>query len=202
MSQSEITAFTILLTVAFIATNWWIITKTNFLRESGKAGAPFSWARSQLFMWTILVVAISVTHWIVNGFKTFELNDTCLVLLGITSASSVASMAIPASRKVSKNKELYAFKDNNPSHQWFHDILRDENDTPSMSRLQNVLFTFVYLVVFVSAFVIADGKTLPDFDQTAYLLMGISGGTYVVNKGLTMGNGNQNEGEKVEPDNK
>lgn len=197
MSKSEITAYTFILIGAFFAVQWYIVKKTNFLRESGKPEAPFSWARSQLFMWTFFVIVISVTHWIVNGWGTFELNDTCLVLLGITAASSVASMGIPASRKVSKNKTAYAFKDDHNSHHWFHDILMDENGTPSISRLQHVLFTFVYFVVFIAAFASAGGESLPKFDEQAYLLMGISGGTYVVNKGLTTANDPDANANKV-----
>jgi len=198
MNKSQIIIFIFLLIVAFIAIQWFMIKKTNYLRESGKTGAPFSWARSQLFMWTFFVVVVSVTHWIVNGWGSYELNDTCLVLLGITAASSIASMGIPASRKVSKNKVNYAFKDDNDSHHWFHDILMDENGSPSIARLQHVLFTFVYFAVFVAAFAATKGGSLPDFNEQAYLLMGISGGTYVVNKGLTVAHeAGSNVGEKA-----
>ena len=69
----------------------------------------------------------------------------------------------------------------------FADLLKDPTtDKASLSRLQFLIFTFVIAISFVIC-VLGDGKAAPIFPYvppTVLVLLGISGGTYAVSKGV------------------
>ena len=64
------------------------------------------------------------------------------------------------------------------------DILKDAHGQLSMARLQQAIFTFVYAIIFISQFIKAVFETYPYFEPNAYVLMGISAGTYLFGKSL------------------
>ncbi len=69
----------------------------------------------------------------------------------------------------------------------FADLLKDPTtDKASLSRLQFLIFTFVIAISFVIC-VLGDGEAPPVFPYvppTVLVLLGISGGTYAVSKGV------------------
>jgi len=69
------------------------------------------------------------------------------------------------------------------SKSFWKDILMDDSGQFSITRLQQLIFTFAYVLVFISSF-FYNGLEYPEFQQNAFVLMGISTGTYLVGKGL------------------
>ena len=64
------------------------------------------------------------------------------------------------------------------------DILKDDNGQLSIGRLQQFIFTLIYVVIFLTSFFASNMKEYPDFHENAFTLMGISAGTYLIGKGL------------------
>ncbi len=61
-------------------------------------------------------------------------------------------------------------------------LISDENSHASLSRFQFLIFTFV---IALSLFLItAANKSFPTIDPGIFALLGISGGSYVVSKGI------------------
>src|SRR5262245_47466850 len=66
--------------------------------------------------------------------------------------------------------------------QW---LISEESGAASLSRFQFLVFTFVIVSVFLMmAFSTLDKGTWPDIPNTVLGLLGISGGSYVVSKGI------------------
>jgi len=69
------------------------------------------------------------------------------------------------------------------SKSFWKDILMDDSGQFSITRLQQLIFTLAYVLVFISSF-FYNNLDYPDFQQNAFVLMGISTSTYLVGKGL------------------
>lgn len=245
----------------------------DLLREGPRVGAivkPYSFARFQIWLWTMVIVPAFCIHW---GFSTDlvpEINRESLILLGIAGATTLTSMTVGSAQEEAKNRtiqnmpaavvsatnaaqsaqqsvataaqnvqaaeqKLTAANTANQSAQnavnqnavanaqigqqlansalavanrnlelanqniinasrqptvkadqttvsLFTDILMDEKGQSSIARLQNLTFTFIYVGIYISLF-ITDWE-YPEFDDTAFMLMGISSGTYLMGKGL------------------
>ena len=155
----------------------WLLRKSMILRDGGRpagddadpAQVPYSLARVQLAFWTLLVLVVFVTLWIISG--DLHLNGTALILMGISGSTYLASAAadpgtLPAKRKHGK-KGLHGF---------FLDILT-EGDGIAFHRFQILAWTLVLGIIF--AVTSLNELRLPDFDATLLGLMGISSGAYV-----------------------
>ena len=70
------------------------------------------------------------------------------------------------------------------SKSFFIDLISGDDGQLSLGRLQQLIFTMAFLVIYLSSFFSADMKILPEFGNQVYILMGISSGTYLVSKGL------------------
>ena len=66
---------------------------------------------------------------------------------------------------------------------FFKDILMDDGGQLSVVRLQQLVFTIAFIVIFITQFILQNMQRYPDFDNTAFVLMGISGVTYLIGKG-------------------
>ncbi|HLJ49753.1 MAG TPA: hypothetical protein VKU01_27255 [Bryobacteraceae bacterium] len=80
------------------------------------------------------------------------------------------------------------------------ELLEEVDGGASMSRFQLLIFTFV---IAFSLFMIVAAKpsSLPDIPNSVIMLLGISGSTYAVAKGIHMGNSNpsNSESDKSQP---
>ncbi|MFK7786912.1 MAG: hypothetical protein AB8B56_17455 [Crocinitomicaceae bacterium] len=70
------------------------------------------------------------------------------------------------------------------SKSFFIDLISDDHGQLSLGRLQQLIFTVAFLVIYISTFFSADMGTLPVFEAQVFALMGISSGTYLVSKGM------------------
>jgi hypothetical protein len=153
------------------------------LRESptgGAAGkAPYSFARLQLFLWTLVILPIFSLHW--GNCSCVTITETCLVLLGISSGTTVTA-AIVTTAQLGAGK--IALKVNRQSVNFWTDILTDDHGNFSVVRLQQLVFTLVFIGIFITEYFAT--KDYPVFNPTVYTLMGISAGSFVVGKGLNI----------------
>ena len=168
----------------------WLGARTNLIKDivlsqaefNAKAAtqnlknpeASYSWSRTQLAFWTVIIFSSFIYVWIKQGFDIPELNNVNLILLGITVATTASAKLIDDSQK--ENKDL---SQSYPSEGFLRDILSDKNGV-SIHRLQNVLWTFALGIIYIHYTVVE--KTLPDetvLTDNMLLLMGISTGAYV-----------------------
>jgi hypothetical protein len=145
--------------------------KSDIIRDPGelepKPGVPaqkkaYSLARTQMALWTFLVVGMLVFIFMVtwNG----ALSNGILVLIGISFSTSLLAATAEGPPKPQASKGF------------LRDLLTD-GDGPSFHRCQMVLFTIVLAIIFVLK--AASSLVMPEFDPSLLALMGISSGTYL-----------------------
>jgi hypothetical protein len=147
--------------------------KSDIIRDRGKleAGVPkdkaYSLARTQMAVWTFLVVGMLVFIFLVtwNG----ALSSGTLVLLGISFSTTLLAATAERTPKPRKTQGF------------LRDLLSDRDGLGlSFHRCQMVLFTIVLAIIFVLK--AASTLVMPEFDPTLLALMGISSGTYLGSK--------------------
>jgi hypothetical protein len=154
--------------------------RSDLLKESNQPGKPYSFHKFQLWVWTLIICPAFSLHWGFNTPDTAMINETALVLLGISSATAVVAEMISSSQKNdARNLTLKAAL---PTTGFWADILKDDSGQISIGRLQQLIFTFVYVAIYLYAFF--PNMEYPVFDKEAYMLMGISTGTYLLGKGF------------------
>jgi hypothetical protein len=167
------------------------------LRETSLTNSKFSFSKFQLWLWTLIICPIFCLHWGFNAdTPNFEyINGTSLVLLAISGGVTLTSTVIKqAQLSASKTNSQYLSNNNlrelkaesTASKGFFADILSDDNGQFSIGRLQNFIFTMIYVVIYATYF-FKHEKNYIDFGKDSsnvYLLMGISSTTYLIARGL------------------
>jgi hypothetical protein len=136
----------------------------------------FSLGRMQLAFWTTLVVGGYLFLYLTTGQFTGLLNNTASILLGISAVTTVASSAAVAAPPLVPPPAPAAPAAPHRHVNWLIDILSDANGM-NLHRLQMVIWTVVFGMMFIAQ--LLNQFSFPIFDNTAYLLMGISSSTYV-----------------------
>ena len=111
------------------------------------------------------------------------LNNTGLVLLGISIGTNFSSLVITAVQDVSVNRPL-KLKMDQESNSWWKDLLMDDFGQFSVTRLQQLIFTVVFVLIYVITFCRNNLVDYPEFHEQAMYLMGISAGGYLIGKGV------------------
>lgn len=70
------------------------------------------------------------------------------------------------------------------SKSFFIDLISGDDGQLSLGRLQQLIFTMAFLVIYLSSFFSMEMTILPKFGNEVFILMGISSGTYLVSKGM------------------
>lgn len=155
---------------------------------------PFSLAKSQLGFWTVVIIGSFIYVYFSQGVCVGVLNNTALLLLGIstgTTALSAAAAPVPAARA---NPAAVPFAnpptgaapaaaggapDHRPPsvHENFLDDILSDNEGINVHRLQMVIWTVVFGGIFIHRVIRL--HEFPTFDDQAYVLMGISSATYI-----------------------
>jgi hypothetical protein len=125
----------------------------------------FSLAKTQLAWWFAIIFAAFVFLWLVTG-EMPTLSGQALALLGISSATTMASVGISANRTPAPGE----------SGVFFHDLLSDANGI-TIQRFQMLVMTIALGLMFLIH--VATRLTMPEFDASLLTLLGISAGTYV-----------------------
>lgn len=173
--------------------------KTDILRETKDIDSikkSFSFSRFQLWIWTLVISPAFILNWGFNALNEPSLNITCLILLGIPAGVSLTAGIITDFHKSAK-KELIkralteeekkvlkedTLKTELDSKSFWTDILQDDSGQISIVRLQQLIFTIAYVIIFVSSFFANNMVDYPEFNETAFVLMGISTSTYLIGK--------------------
>ncbi|HWR01437.1 MAG TPA: hypothetical protein VN371_06200 [Chlorobaculum sp.] len=155
--------------------------------------SPYSLALVQMAIW-YYVVTMSFIYLTFTSGGLPELNNSTMILLGISSATAVGAKVID-SANIDKSKSDAADKGGKDSAQvakdgdalsikleewkskgFLYDILSDEYGI-ALSRFQIFVWTIIMVLIFV--YYVVTEKTVPDFtDSNLLLLMGISSGSY------------------------
>jgi len=138
---------------------------------------PFSLAKVQFGMWTVIISASYIYLSLCKGdCADSPINKTALVLMGIFAGTAIASALIDKS-EINDNRPRHQ---NSPSEGFFIDILSDDKGI-SLHRFQNFVWTIIAMVVYVyKVSIIATGCALPELSDTLLALTGISSATYLI----------------------
>ncbi|NHE56423.1 hypothetical protein [Cyclobacterium plantarum] len=181
--METINIISIMVAVVVVAICCFVAIMTTLLRESSSKTSPYSFSRCQLWLWTLIICPAFVLNW---GFKNTNLpqiNQTSLILLGITVGIGLTAGIVSATQKTSAKSTTLLKSNSTITKGFWIDILLDDNGQFSIGRLQNLLFTLIYIIVYISLF-FKNSMEYPIFDSTAYILMGISSGGYLIGKGM------------------
>jgi hypothetical protein len=105
------------------------------------------------------------------------MNNVNLILLGIAGGTTAVAKVIDSSQQNNQGPSIP--QQDYPSKGFFMDLISDEKGV-SIHRLQNVLWTIIVGVIYISS--VYDRKILPDqtiINNQLLGLMGISAGTYL-----------------------
>lgn len=157
----------IILIVAMIA-----VIGFGMVREGGP-GSPYSLGKTQMAFWGLLVVISFLGVWLIEH-QMERIPAQVLTLMGISGVTGLGSVLIN-----NKPAPVAPPPGPRPPHswnQWFLDIISD-GDGVSFHRLQVVIWTLVLGSVF--AWTVANTCSMPEFENTLLILMGISNGLYL-----------------------
>lgn len=135
---------------------------------------PFSLARTQLGVWTVI---ISCTYVYLGLIKNFSLQDiaidsTILALMGISAGTAAVGSVIDNGTPPAQQGQQY------PSDNFLMDILSDQNGV-NIHRFQNVVWTIVAMTLFLCKVRYTGCGELPTLSSTLIALTGISSATYL-----------------------
>lgn len=162
----------------------WLPIDGSALRDGGApplgAKPTFSLARVQLWFWTVLILGSYLAAAICTP-TAWELNETCLILLGISATTTTGARILDARQDPFGESTASVA---HPTQNFLTDILSDERGV-SIHRFQTVVFTLAFgarfLSVVYTSITIGTGG-FPTFDATAFGLLGLSSATYLALK--------------------
>jgi hypothetical protein len=157
------------------------IRNDNQLLLRSELERPYSYARVQLFWWTMIVSSCYTVFFALYG-NLLPLNATCIILLGGVIATQLLGKVIdesqlsPNSNGVQTLPNADRHQDINTSKNFLTDILSDDQGV-SIHRLQGVIFNLIYGLGFVGYFIVKVNcyqYPLIDFEPWQFTLLGIS----------------------------
>lgn len=179
-SITLITTFCVLLFLVF-SLNY----KFGLLKDwSTATPKPYSYARTQLCWWTIIIVSSFISIFISKG-NLPTLDSSIVILLGISSGTTAIANVID----ISDNSKTTTLSRNQLSEGFLIDILSDANGI-SIHRLQALLFNLVIGVwVLYSVYnglincnanvnSTCINSIIPVIDNSKLLLLGVSASAY------------------------
>ena len=138
---------------------------------------PYSLAQTQLAFWTVIIIGGFIYLIILTGL-TDSLNDSILLLLGISGGTTGVASFIDYYKKQSNNRTdpTAALK----THRTFLlDILSDGFNV-SVQRTQTVMWNLVLGLYFI--WYVITNKSMPTFSNTLLLVAGVSSVLYLGSK--------------------
>jgi len=181
MGTSSLIAF---LVVALIlgAGFFLVATRTGVLRDKeppppGETIQPqertYSLSRTQIAIWTMLVVYAYLFIWIITGEYNTEIPRSILAILGISAGTFATAVA------VDKDKEQKQLTTVTKSEGLLTDIASTQGGA-GMHRVQFELWSVVLMIVFcVTTY---ETLAMPDFSNGLLAMMGISSAAYATVK--------------------
>jgi hypothetical protein len=176
---------------------------SGMARESGP-GTPYSLGKTQMAFWGLMVAICFLAVWLI-GHRMERIPPQVLILMGISGVTGLGSVLIntkpkqpaqpaqlveagqppQAAQQVQAPQQAHGAQPAKPHplqwfletmSRWFSDIISDGTGV-SFQRLQVVIWTVI--LGFVFAWTVANTCSMPEFDNTLLVLMGISNGLYL-----------------------
>jgi hypothetical protein len=170
---------------ALLAVYVYLDLKHDLLRDQSTATRkPWSFARTQLAWWTLIIVSAFVAI-LIKCNTAPHLTSSALILLGISAATTVGARLIDISDV--KQEDIAVRHQDIASEGFLIDLISNQ-DGASIHRLQALIFNLAYGVWMIVEVVnnlnngIACDLIIPNMDANALILLGISSGTYAVLK--------------------
>ena len=173
------------LNLILVRTNWFIVSmlamlillflfltlaaKSGLLRDLSMKGMTFSLSRSQLGLWTLLIVFAYLFIWVVTGIFPAMTGST-LILLGISIVSATGATLIDV------NRDPAQIPVPTKSEGFLNDVLTDAVGM-NIHRFQYLVWTVVLAIVFVREVIV--NLSIPQFSDMQLALMGISSAGYL-----------------------
>jgi hypothetical protein len=153
------------ITILFLS----LAAKTNILRDVGPnpevGRKPYSLALVQMAVWFFAIMTSWLLLYVVrHSFNT--ISDTLVLLMGISAGTGIGGVAIDTNRPRPAKQ----------SQGFIRDIVSDDYGV-SFHRFQIFAWTIVLVAVFVRQ--VTAYLTMPEFNSSLLVLMGISSGTYL-----------------------
>jgi hypothetical protein len=153
----------------------------SYITEEKDLKTYFSFSKSQFAFWTFIIISSFIYIWALTGDLN-SINNTALILLGITSITIVTSNLInideekhALSAQSTMNLLDSRIKGPEEKSNFFQDILSDA-DGISIHRLQAFVFNLVFGMAFFKS--VFFNYTMPEFSTAQLILLGLSNGTY------------------------
>ena len=175
----------VLINIVFLYFAFRLAIKTNLIKDDSiQPDKPYSYGKSQLFWWTIIIISEFIWCAVANNGSMPKLNSLCLALLGISAGTTAAAGLIDNSDK--NTPGLSRHQDASPYSSFLKDILSDAQGNYSIHRFQSLIFNLSIGFIFLWKFYSGDKLSFPDFDNQNYILglLGISNMGYA---GLKLG---------------
>jgi len=131
----------------------------------------YSLSRTQVALWTLLVVYAYLFIWFITGEYNTEIPRTILVILGISAGTYATAAAVDKSKADDPKNPATVAK----SEGFFRDLLTDSGGA-GLHRVQFALWSVVLMLVF--AVTVYETLAMPDFNTGLLGLMGITSAAY------------------------
>jgi hypothetical protein len=177
---------------------------SGMVRENGP-GTPYSLGKTQMAFWGLMVAISFLAVWLI-GHRMERIPPQVLILMGISGVTGLGSVLINTKPKqpaqptkppqdaqpLQAGQPAKVAQDAQPAEPgrfewffqtisyWFTDIISDGTGV-SFQRLQVVIWTII--LGFVFGWTVANTFSMPEFENTLLVLMGISNGLYLGFKG-------------------
>jgi hypothetical protein len=140
----------------------------------------YSLNRLQITGWSLLIISSFVALFL-SSYTVPAISQTLLGLMGISVSSTVTAGAVKANKDV--GGAMIQMSNDSDNKRRFMQVLLEEEGSESglvsVTKFQNLIFTFVLWILYIVLFVKSDPKTLPEFPAEALWLIGISHVGYV-----------------------
>ena len=162
--------------------------KTDLLREQKKIEdriSPYSFSRFQFWLWLLVISPIFILYWGFTKNHIPDINRTSLILVTLSSGAAIISAIVSKSQEdlAKRNNPDISLKKMNKTNSFWTDLLKDDNDQLSIGRLQQLIFTIIFVVIYITLFFSSNMEKYPVFENYTFILMGISSATYLAAKG-------------------
>jgi hypothetical protein len=170
-----------ILTAILLSGSLWLGLRSNLLRDTSTAHRrPFSFSRVQL-LWWLLIISFCLLHRYGLTYELADLNETCLVLLGIGAGTTAIAKVIDTRQRQTADISGTEVIQDRESAGFFTDVLSDENGV-SVHRLQAFVFNVIYGVAFFTHFVATE--MFQTYGAVQYAVLGMSSAGYLGLKAL------------------
>jgi hypothetical protein len=166
--------------VILVAGSIYLLYDKNALRDASlQENKPYSFSRVQLWWWTLIIVGSLFGIYASTG-TYWQLNPTCLVLLGISSITTISGRMVDT--RDHADPEITRSQDLHPSQGLLNDILSD-NHGLSMHRFQSLVFNIAYGLAFVvEVFSNPLKGSFPVYDASVLAMLGVSSAAFLAMK--------------------